>query len=66
MRSSPSWYGTGRRDDGRGPWGDSVVGLNDVRADIATLRTPDGTGAELVGEVAQYEDIYRLSSHARP
>jgi hypothetical protein len=24
------------------------------------------TGAELVGEVAQYEDIYRLASHARP
>jgi catechol 2,3-dioxygenase-like lactoylglutathione lyase family enzyme len=87
---------------------DRVVGLNDVRADIAMLRTPDGHsrleltkfhtppavraepesapanalgirrimfavddiddviarlrthGAELVGEVAQYEDIYRL------
>src|SRR4030088_610951 len=25
-----------------GPWVDRVVGLNDVRADIATLRTPDG------------------------
>ena len=91
-----------------GPWVDRVVGLNDVRADIATLRTPDGHsrveltkfhtppairaepenapantlgirrimfavngiddvvarlrshGAELVGEIAQYEDIYRL------
>ena len=92
--------------DGR--WVDSVLGLNDVRADIAMMRTPDGHGrvelskfhtppavraepafapantlgirrimfavddiddvvarlrshgAELVGEIAQYEDIYRL------
>jgi catechol 2,3-dioxygenase-like lactoylglutathione lyase family enzyme len=91
-----------------GPWVDRVVGLNGVRADIATLRTPDGHsrveltkfhtppavraepenapantlgirrimfavediddvvarlrshGAELVGEIAQYEEIYRL------
>ena len=91
-----------------GPWADSVVGLKDVRADIAMMRTPDGQGrvelsrfhtppavraepenapantlgirrimfavddiddvvarlrsqgAELVGEVAQYEDSYRL------
>jgi catechol 2,3-dioxygenase-like lactoylglutathione lyase family enzyme len=91
-----------------GPWVDSTVGLKDVRADIATMRTPDGQGrvelskfhtppavraepesapanalgirrimfavddiddvvarlrnhgAELVGEIAQYEDIYRL------
>jgi catechol 2,3-dioxygenase-like lactoylglutathione lyase family enzyme len=91
-----------------GPWVDSVVGLNDVRADIAMMRTPDGHGrveltkfhtppavkaepedapantlgirrimfavnglddvvarlrshgADLVGEIAQYEDIYRL------
>ena len=91
-----------------GPWVDRVVGLNDVRADIAMMRTPDGHsrlelakfhtppavsaeperaptntlgirrimfavddvddvvarlrshGAELVGEIAQYEDIYRL------
>jgi catechol 2,3-dioxygenase-like lactoylglutathione lyase family enzyme len=92
-----------------GPWVGSVVGLNDVRADIAMMRTPDGHsrvelskfhtppavraepesapanalgirrimfavddiddvvarlrsqhGAELVGEIAQYEDIYRL------
>ena len=90
------------------PWVDSTVGLNDVRADIAMMRTPDGHsrveltkfhtpsavraepenapantlgirrimfavddiddvvarlrshGAELVGEIAQYEDIYRL------
>src|SRR5215211_2373427 len=89
-------------------WVDRVVGLNDVRADIAMMRTPDGHsrleltkfqtppavraepesapantlgirrimfavddiddvvarlrshGAELVGEIAQYEDIYRL------
>jgi len=88
--------------------GDSTVGLNDVRADIAMMRTPDGHGrveltkfhtppavraepesapantlgirrimfavddiddvvarlrshgAELVGEIAQYEDSYRL------
>ena len=91
-----------------GPWVDRVVGLNDVRADIAMMRTPDGHGrveltrfhsppavrpepesapvntlgmrrimfavddvdgvvarlrshgAELVGEIAQYEDMYRL------
>jgi catechol 2,3-dioxygenase-like lactoylglutathione lyase family enzyme len=91
-----------------GPWVDSTVGLNDVRADIAMMRTPDGhgrveltkfhspaavraepvnappntlgirrimfavddiddvvarlrsRGGELVGEIAQYEDMYRL------
>jgi catechol 2,3-dioxygenase-like lactoylglutathione lyase family enzyme len=91
-----------------GPWVDSTVGLKDVRADIAMMRTPDGhgrveltrfhrppavraepesapantlgirrimfavddiddvvarlrsQGAELLGEIAQYEDIYRL------
>ena len=91
-----------------GPWVDSTVGLDDVRADVAMMRTPDGHGrveltkfhtppavraepesapantlgirrimfavddiddvvarlrshgAELVGEIAQYEDIYRL------
>jgi catechol 2,3-dioxygenase-like lactoylglutathione lyase family enzyme len=91
-----------------GRWVDRVVGLNDVRADIAMMRTPDGHsrveltkfntppavrgepesapantlgirrimfavddiddvvarlrshGAELVGEIAQYEDLYRL------
>jgi len=91
-----------------GPWVDRVVGLNGVRADIATMRTPDGHGrvelttfhtppavraepadapanalgirrimfavkdiddvvarlrrhgAELVGEIAQYENKYRL------
>jgi catechol 2,3-dioxygenase-like lactoylglutathione lyase family enzyme len=91
-----------------GPWVDSTVGLDGVRADIAMMRTPDGHGrveltrfhtppavraepesapanalgirrimfavddvddvvarlrthgAELVGEIAQYEDIYRL------
>ena len=91
-----------------GPWVDSTVGLNNVRADIAMMRTPDGHGrlelakfhtppavraepenapanalgirrimfavediddvvarlrghgAELVGEMAQYEDSYRL------
>ena len=91
-----------------GPWVDSVVGLNGVRADIAMMRAPNGHGrvelakfhtppavraepesapanalgirrimfavddvddvvarlrshgAELVGEIAQYEDIYRL------
>jgi catechol 2,3-dioxygenase-like lactoylglutathione lyase family enzyme len=89
-------------------WVDRVVGLNNVRADITMMRTPDGHsrveltkfhrppavraepesapanalgirrimfavddiddvvarlrshGAELVGEIAQYEDIYRL------
>jgi catechol 2,3-dioxygenase-like lactoylglutathione lyase family enzyme len=91
-----------------GPWADTVVGLDGVRADIAMLRTPDGhgrvelskfhtpaavraepenppsntlgmrrimfavddiddaverlrsRGGELVGEVAQYENHYRL------
>jgi catechol 2,3-dioxygenase-like lactoylglutathione lyase family enzyme len=91
-----------------GPWVDRTVGLEDVRADIVMLRTPDGHGrvelskfhnppavrgepesapsntlgirrimfavddiddvvarlrghgAELVGEMAQYEDRYRL------
>ncbi len=91
-----------------GPWVDQTVGLEDVRADIAMMRTPDGHsrveltrfhnppavraepegapanalgirrimfavddiddvvarlrghGAELVGEIAQYEDVYRL------
>ena len=91
-----------------GPWVGSVVGLDDVRAEIAMMRTPDGHsrielskfhappavraepasapanalgirrimfavddvddvvarlrhhGGELVGEIAQYEDIYRL------
>ena len=91
-----------------GPWVDSTVGLDGVRADIAMMRTPDGHGcvelsrfhtpaavraepadapsnalglrrimfavddvddvvdrlrghgAELVGEIAQYEDFYKL------
>ena len=91
-----------------GRWAGRVVGLDDVRADIAMMRTPDGHGrveltkfhtppavraepesapanalgirrimfavedvddvvarlrrhgAELVGEIAQYKDIYRL------
>src|SRR6266849_4306377 len=43
-----------------GHWVDRVVGLDDVRVDIAMVRTPGAHGAELVGEVAQYEDIYRL------
>ncbi|HET7589931.1 MAG TPA: VOC family protein [Solirubrobacterales bacterium] len=91
-----------------GPWVDSVVGLEGVRADIAMMRTPDGHsrveltkfhtptavraepqsapantlgirrimfavddiddtvarlrshGAQLLGEIVHYEDIYRL------
>jgi catechol 2,3-dioxygenase-like lactoylglutathione lyase family enzyme len=91
-----------------GPWVDKTVGLDNVRSDIAMMRTPDGHGrvelsrfqrppavraepenapanalgirrimfavediddvvarlrghgGELVGEIAQYEDIYRL------
>jgi catechol 2,3-dioxygenase-like lactoylglutathione lyase family enzyme len=91
-----------------GPWADSTVGLQNVRADITMMRTPDGHarveltkfhtppavkaepenapantlgirrimfavtdiddvvarlrghGAELVGEIAQHEDTYRL------
>ena len=91
-----------------GPWVDSTIGLQGVRADVAMMRTPDGHsrveltkfhtppavraepedapantlgirrimfavddvdeivgrlrdhGAELVGEIAQYEETYRL------
>ena len=59
-----------------GLWADRTVGLDGVRSDIAMMRTPDGHiavediedvvarlrthGAELVGELAQYEDSYRL------
>src|SRR3954454_1395920 len=91
-----------------GPWAGRDIGLDDVRADITMMRTPDGHGrvelskshtpaavraepenapsnalgirrimfavediddvvarlrghgAELVGEIAQYEDLYRL------
>jgi catechol 2,3-dioxygenase-like lactoylglutathione lyase family enzyme len=91
-----------------GPWVDQVIGLDDVRADIVMMRTPDGHGkveltkfhrppavkaepanapantlgirrimfavddvddtvdrlrthgAELVGEIAQYQDVYRV------
>lgn len=102
----------GMEVEGRAPvegrWVDRVVGLDDVRVDMAMMRTPDGHsklelttfrspaavsaepavaapntlgirnimfavddiddvvarlrthGAELVGEVARYEDIYRL------
>ncbi len=98
--------------EGRGPiegrWVERVIGIDDVRQEVAMLRTPDGhgrielamfhtpkairpepkdapantlgirrvmfavddideavarlraRGAELVGELAQYEDIYRL------
>ena len=91
-----------------GPWVDRIVGLENVRSEIAMMRTPDGHGrieldkfhtpaavrtepkntpvntlgirrimfavddiedvlarlrahgAELIGEIAQYEDMYRL------
>ena len=91
-----------------GPWVGRVIGLEDVRCDLAMMRTPDGHGrveltkfhtppavraepqsapantlgirrimfavediddvvarlrshgAELVGEIARYEDVYRL------
>src|SRR3954453_18885334 len=91
-----------------GPWVDRTIGLNDVRADITMMRTPDGHGrveltkfhtppavraepeyapanalgirrimfavediddvvarlrshgAELLDEIAQYEDVYRV------
>ena len=98
--------------EGKGPiegrWVERVIGIDDVRQDVAMLRTPDGhgrveltrfhtppavraepanapanalgirrimftvddvddvvarlrsRGAELVGEIAQYEDVYRL------
>ena len=38
-----------------GRWMNRVVGLDDVRVDIAMMRT-----RRLVGEVEQYEDSYRL------
>jgi catechol 2,3-dioxygenase-like lactoylglutathione lyase family enzyme len=95
-------------DTVEGPWVDRIVGLENVRSEIAMMRTPDGHfrieldkfhapaavraepknapvntlglhrimfavddieevlarlrthGAELVGEVVQYEDMYRL------
>ena len=102
----------GMQLEGRGPiegrWVERVIGIDDVRQDVAMLRTPDGHGrielamfhtpqairaepedapantlgirrvmfavddiddvvarlrthgAELVGELAQYEDLYRL------
>src|SRR5438046_10139541 len=34
-----------------GPWVDSVVGLNDVRADSTMMRTPDGHGRVRLTEV---------------
>src|SRR6266568_5107343 len=60
---------------------DSLIGLKDVRATLALMRTPDGHGrivldvedidavvahllahgAELIGEVVQYEDTNRLA-----
>jgi catechol 2,3-dioxygenase-like lactoylglutathione lyase family enzyme len=91
-----------------GPWVDRIIGLENVRSDIAMMRPPDGhggvelakfhsppavraepedapanalgmrrimfavddlddvvarlrkNGAELVGEIVQYEDVYRL------
>ncbi|GAA1841728.1 VOC family protein [Asanoa iriomotensis] len=91
-----------------GPWVEQVIGIQDVRQDVAMLRTPDGNGrielamfhapkaispepkdapantlgirrvmfavddiddtvarlvahgASLVGEIARYEDVYRL------
>src|SRR5215831_7072272 len=97
-----------------GRWVDRVVGLENVRCEIAIMRTPDGHGrleldkfyapaairaepkntpvntlgirrimfavddiedvlarlrahgAELIGEVAQYEDVYRLCYIPRP
>jgi catechol 2,3-dioxygenase-like lactoylglutathione lyase family enzyme len=49
-----------------GPWADRTVGLDDVRSDIAMMRTPDGhsklelTKYHAPAAVAQYENIYRL------
>ncbi len=42
-----------------GDWADGVTGLRDMRVEIAMMRTGK-RGAELVGEVVQYEDTYRL------
>jgi hypothetical protein len=46
-----------------GEWMDRVAGLDDVRADVAMMRAH---GGELVREVAQYEDSYRLCYVAAP
>ena len=43
-----------------GIWADRTVGLDGVRSEIVMMRTPDGHGAELLGEVAQYESIFLL------
>ena len=43
-----------------GLWADRTVGLDGIRSEIAMMRTPDGHGAELLGEVARYEDIFLL------
>lgn len=47
-----------------GNWVDRINGLDSVRVDIVMMRTPGGRrrarSAELVGEVAQREDAYRL------
>lgn len=40
------------RADIEGPWADQTVGLDDVRCEIAMMRTPDGHGAL---ELARYD-----------
>jgi catechol 2,3-dioxygenase-like lactoylglutathione lyase family enzyme len=53
----------------KGAWAGRITGLGDQRVEIAMMRTPDGHsrlerlrthGAQLVGEVVQYQDAYRL------
>jgi catechol 2,3-dioxygenase-like lactoylglutathione lyase family enzyme len=57
------------RNSIEGEWAGRVTGLGDQRVEIAMMRTPNGHGrlerlrkhgAQLVGEVVQYKDAYRL------
>lgn len=43
-----------------GSWVDLVVGLENFRCEIVMMRMPDGHGAELVGQIARDEEMYRL------
>jgi catechol 2,3-dioxygenase-like lactoylglutathione lyase family enzyme len=46
-----------------GPWADSVVGLQDVKSDIAMVRTPDGDSRL---ELTKYHSPTVLNAEASP
>ncbi|MEA5455004.1 hypothetical protein SPF06_09760 [Sinomonas sp. JGH33] len=54
--------------EGRAPiegvWADRTVGLDGIRSD--TIDRLRAHGAELLGDVVQYEDVYRLCYLRRP